>query len=91
MLEEGINFNSICNIASVLIESDEEYGYTKLKCKMNYNTYNNDDIVNKNLIVVSDTESPAYDTTIDTASFTFDNFEKIGLPIEFQGLYIYNL
>ena len=58
---------------------------------MDYSTYNNDDIVNKNLIVVSDTQSPAYDTTIETASFTFEKFEKIGLPIEFQGLYIYNL
>ena len=56
---------------------------------MDYSTYNNDDIVNKYLIVVSDTQSPVY--TIETASFTFKKFEKIGLPIEFQGLYIYNL
>ena len=56
---------------------------------MDYSTYNNDDIVNKNLIFLSDTQSPVY--TIDTASSTFKKFEKIGLPIEFQGLYIYNL
>ena len=56
---------------------------------MDYSTYNNDDIVNKYLIVVSDTQSPVY--TIETVSFTFKKFEKIGLPIEFQGLYIYNL
>ena len=56
---------------------------------MDYSTYNNDDIVNKNLIVLSDTQSPVY--TINTARFTFKKFEKIGLPIELQGLYIYNL
>ena len=56
---------------------------------MDYSTYNNDDIVNKNLIFLSDTQSSVY--TIDTASSTFKKFEKIGLPIEFQGLYIYNL
>ena len=41
---------------------------------MDYSTYNNDDIVNKYLIVLSDTQSPLY--TIDTASFIFKKFEK---------------
>ena len=91
MIQEWTTFDFLCNIASVLIESNEEYGYSKLKFKMNYSTYNNDGIVNKNLIVVSNTQPSVYDTTIEKASFIFEKFEKMGLPIEIQGLYIYNL
>ena len=44
-------FDSTCNIVSALIDSDKSDVYTKLKCKMDYSTYN---IVDKNLIVDSD-------------------------------------
>ena len=81
-------FDSTCNIVSALIDSDKSDVYTKLKCKMDYSTYNNDDIVDKNLIVDS-SGTPTY--TSDKATFTFENFEKIGTPIEIQGLNIYNL
>jgi len=81
-------FDSTCNIVSALIDSDKSDVYTKLKCKMDYSTYNNDDIVDKNLIVDS-SEAPTY--TSDIANFNFQNFEKIGTPIEIQGLNIYNL
>ena len=81
-------FDSTCNIVSALIDSDKSDVYTKLKCKMNYSTYNNDDIVDKNLIVDSDI-APTY--TSDIATFTFEDFPKIGTPIVIQGLNIYNL
>ena len=82
-------FDSTCNIVSALIDSDKSDVYTKLKCKMD----NNDNIVDKNLIVVViDGESPAGSSdSSNTATFTFENFEKIGTPIEIQGLNIYNL
>ena len=81
-------FDSTCNIVSALIDSDKSDVYTKLKCKMNYSTYNNDDIVDKNLIVDS-SGTPTY--TSDIATFTFEDFPKIGTPIVIQGLNIYNL
>ena len=81
-------FDSTCNIVSALIDSDKSDVYTKLKCKMNYSTYNNDDIVDKNLIVDS-SGTPTY--TSDIATFTFEDFPKIGTPIAIQGLNIYNL
>ena len=81
-------FDSTCNIVSALIDSDKSDVYTKLKCKMDYSTYNNDNIVDKNLIVDSDI-APTY--TSDIATFTFEDFDKIGTPIEIQGLNIYNL
>ena len=86
-------FDSTCNIVSALIDSDKSDVYTKLKCKMDYSTYNNDNIVDKNLIVVViDGESPAGSSdSSNTATFTFENFEKIGSPIVIQGLNIYNL
>ena len=83
-------FDSTCNIVQALIESGKTNAYTKLKCTMDYSSYNNDNIVDQNLIVVvSDSESPTY--TSDIASFTFEDFEKIGTAIQIQGLYIYNL
>ena len=81
-------FDSTCNIVSALIDSDKSDVYTKLKCKMDYSTYNNDDIVDKNLIVDS-SGTPTY--TSDKATFTFEDFDKIEIPIEIQGLNIYNL
>ena len=80
-------FDSTCNIVSALIDSDKSDVYTKLKCKMD-STYNNDNIVDKNLIVDSNV-APTY--TSDKATFTFEDFDKIGIPIEIQGLNIYNL
>ena len=81
-------FDSTCNIVSALIDSDKSDVYTKLKCKMDYSTYNNDNIVDKNLIVDSD-EAPTY--TSDIATFTFEDFHKIGTSIVIQGLNIHNL
>ena len=81
-------FDSTCNIVSALIDSDKSDVYTKLKCKMDYSTYNNDNIVDKNLIVDS-SGTPTY--TSDIATFTFEDFPKIGTPIVIQGLNIYNL
>ena len=93
ILEENTTFDSTCNIVSALIDSDKSDVYTKLKCKMDYSTYNNDNIVDKNLIVVViDGESPAGSSdSSNTATFTFEKFEKIGSPIVIQGLNIYNL
>ena len=90
ILGEDTTFDSTCNIVSALIDSDKSDVYTKLKCKMDYSTYN---IVDKNLIVVViDGESPAGSSdSSNTATFTFENFEKIGSPIVIQGLNIYNL
>ena len=90
ILGEDTTFDSTCNIVSALIDSDKSDVYTKLKCKMDYSTYN---IVDKNLIVVViDGESPAGSSdSSNTATFTFEKFEKIGTPIEIQGLNIYNL
>ena len=88
ILGEDTTFDSTCNIVSALIDSDKSDVYTKLKCKMNYSTYNNDDIVDKNLIVDS-SGTPTY--TSDIATFTFEDFPKIGTPIVIQGLNIYNL
>ena len=90
ILGEDTTFDSTCNIVSALIDSDKSDVYTKLKCKMDYN---NDNIVDKNLIVVViDGESPAGSSdSSNTATFTFEKFEKIGTPIEIQGLNIYNL
>ena len=88
ILEEDTTFDSTCNIVSALIDSDKSDVYTKLKCKMDYSTYNNDDIVDKNLIVDS-SGTPTY--TSDIATFTFEDFPKIGTPIVIQGLNIYNL
>ena len=85
ILEEDTTFDSTCNIVSALIDSDKSDVYTKLKCKMDYN---NDNIVDKNLIVDS-SGTPTY--TSDKATFTFENFDKIGPPIEIRGLNIYNL
>ena len=83
-------FDSTCNIVSALIDSDKSDVYTKLKCKMDYSTYN---IVDKNLIVVViDGESPAGSSdSSGIATFTFEDFPKIGTPIVIQGLNIYNL
>ena len=88
ILGEDTTFDSTCNIVSALIDSDKSDVYTKLKCKMNYSTYNNDNIVDKNLIVDS-SGTPTY--TSDIATFTFEDFPKIGTPIVIQGLNIYNL
>jgi len=88
ILGEDTTFDSTCNIVSALIDSDKSDVYTKLKCKMNYSTYNNDNIVDKNLIVDSNV-APTY--TSDIATFTFEDFPKIGTPIVIQGLNIYNL
>ena len=88
ILGEDTTFDSTCNIVSALIDSDKSDVYTKLKCKMDYSTYNNDDIVDKNLIVDS-SGTPTY--TSDIATFTFEDFPKIGTPIAIQGLNIYNL
>ena len=85
ILEEDTTFDSTCNIVSALIDSDKSDVYTKLKCKMDYN---NDNIVDKNLIVDS-SGTPTY--TSDIATFTFEDFPKIGTPIVIQGLNIYNL
>ena len=83
-------FDSTCNIVQALIESGKTNAYTKLKCTMDYSSYNNDNIVDQNLIVVvSAGESPAFAS--DIATFTFADFEKIGTAIQIQGLYIYNL
>ena len=89
ILGEDTTFDSTCNIVSALIDSDKSDVYTKLKCKMDYY----DNIVDKNLIVVViDGESPAGSSdSSNTATFTFENFEKIGSPIVIQGLNIYNL
>ena len=81
-------FDSTCNIVQALIESDKTNAYTKLKCTMDYSSYNNDNIVDQNLIVDSNV-APTYDTT--KATFTFPDFYKIGTAIQIQGLYIYNL
>ena len=88
ILGEDTTFDSTCNIVSALIDSDKSDVYTKLKCKMDYSDYNNDNIVDKNLIVDSDI-APTY--TSDIATFTFEDFDKIGTPIVIQGLNIYNL
>ena len=81
-------FDSTCNIVQALIESGKTNAYTKLKCTMDYSSYNNDNIVDQNLIV-DNSETPTYDTT--KASFTFEDFDEIGTAIRIQGLYIYNL
>ena len=81
-------FDSTCNIVQALIESGKTNAYTKLKCTMDYSSYNNDNIVDQNLIVDSSV-APTYDIT--KATFTFADFEKIGTAIQIQGLYIYNL
>ena len=81
-------FDSTCNIVQALIESGKTSAYTKLKCTMDYSSYNNDNIVDQNLIVDSSV-TPTYNTS--KATFTFADFEKIGTAIQIQGLYIYNL
>ena len=81
-------FDSTCNLVQALIESGKTNAYTKLKCTMDYSSYNNDNIVDQNLIVDSNV-APTYDTT--KATFTFPDFYKIGTAIQIQGLYIYNL
>ena len=86
--ETTTEFDSKCNLAQALIESGKTNTNTKLKCTMGYSSYNNDNIVDQNLIVDSSV-NPTYDTS--KATFTFAKFEKIGTAIQIQGLYIYNL
>ena len=80
-------FPSICNLASIRIESDNEYGDTQLNCKLNY-TENNDDNVDDGMNLIID-ENPTYSSTI--VDFIFENFIKIGAPIEIGGLFLYYL
>ena len=85
--EDNKIFPSICNLQLIRLESHDDYANTQLNCKFDYTNYENDNITkNMNLIIE---ENPSYTSTI--ADFVFEDFDKIGIPIEIGGLFIYNL
>ena len=85
--EDNKIFPSICNLQLIRLELDDDHANTQLNCKFDYNNYENDNITkNMNLIIE---ENPSYTSTI--ADFVFEDFDKIGIPIEIGGLFIYNL
>ena len=79
-------FEAICNLNSVRLESGNTFANTYLSCTLNYTDYteyNIDD--DMNLVIVGE---PSY--TSESVVFTFNNFEEIGQKIEISGLYIFN-
>ena len=79
-------FEAICNLNSVRLESGNTFANTYLSCTLNYSDYtecNIDD--DMNLVIVGE---PSY--TGESVVFTFKNFELIGQKIKINGLYIFN-
>ena len=84
--DENDEFEAICNLNSVRLESGNTFANTYLSCTLNYSDYtkyNIDD--DMNLVIVGE---PSY--TSDNVEFTFKNFEQIGQKIIINGLYIFN-
>ena len=86
--EDNKIFPSICNLAAIRIDSEEdEYGDTQLNCILNYTEFNNDNVDDDMNLIID--ENPTYTSSV--ADFDFINFDKIGIPIEIGGLHIYYL
>ena len=76
-------FDVICNLNQVRLDSDDNYANTFLSCQLNYSNYENDADIN--LVIVG---TPSY--TSDIVVFTFAKLTQIGQSIEISGLYIFN-
>ena len=85
--EDNKIFSSTCNIQLVRLEADDEFANTKLNCKLDFSKYE-DDNVNETMNLIIE-ENPSYTSTI--ADFVFQDFDKIGIPIEIGGLFLHNL
>ena len=85
--EDNKIFPSICNLQLIRLELDDDHANTQLNCKFDYNNYENDNITENMKLIIE--ENPSYTSTI--ADFVFADFDKIGIPIEIGGLFIYNL
>ena len=85
--EDNKIFPSICNLQLIRLELDDDHANTQLNCKFDYTNYENDNITENMKLIIE--ENPSYTSTI--ADFVFEDFDKIGIPIEIGGLFIYNL
>ena len=85
--EDNKIFPASCNIQPVRLKKDEEFVDTKLNCKMNYLDYSNDEVDDDMNLIIDGT----FSYTSDVVDFVFESFDKIGIPIEIGGLFIYNL
>ena len=80
-------FDVICNLNSVRLDSGDNYANTYLSCQLNYFNYIDDNINDDmNLVIVETTTT----YTSDNFQFTFEKFAQIGQKIEIGGLYIFN-
>lgn len=85
--EDNKIFSSTCNLQLIRLEADDEFANTKLNCKLDFSNYE-DDNVNETMNLIIE-ENPSYTSAI--ADFVFQDFDKIGIPIEIGGLFLYNL
>ena len=78
---------STCNLQIIRLESDDDFANTKLNCKIDFSNYEDDNINDTMNLVIE--ENPSYTSTV--ADFVFQDFDRIGIPIEIGGLFLYNL
>ena len=85
-LEDNKEFDSICHLNSVRLDSDANYINTYLSCKLDYANYENENFDDDINLVIEG--NPTY--TSDIVEFTFEHFNQIGQSIEIGGLSIFN-